>query len=123
VHEWYISRENIIITLINLKLKNGRKNIKIEVFSKHLLGDVERTKLDFKKHERYIVQQVLEYGLINDWKLLSNYYGIMKIAKVATKIRDLEPKSLSFISLLSKIPKEKFLCYTTKQLIPPQWNF
>ena len=35
--------------------------------------------------------------------------------------RDLDIKSITFISLLSKIPKEKFLCYTTKQLNLKHW--
>ena len=34
------------------------------------------------------------------------------------KLRTLEPKALSFISLISHTPKEEFRCYTTKPSFP-----
>ena len=78
---------------------------------------------DFEKNKKWLVQRVLEYGLLKDWLIIYKYYGISKIAQIAMQLKELDDKSLSFISLLSDIPKEKFLCYTTKQLIPKHWNF
>ncbi|MCK4981498.1 MAG: hypothetical protein KAS17_01175, partial [Victivallaceae bacterium] len=60
---------------------------------------------------------------INDWEIIQNYYGINEISKIASKIRDLDKKSASFIALISKIPKENFLCYITKQSTKKHWNF
>lgn len=100
-----------------------QKKVNIENFSEHLFWDVDKTKLDIDKHQKFLVQRVLEYGLIKDWKLISKYYGINKIGTLAAELRELEPKSLSFISTLSKIPIDKFRCYITKQSNLQHWNF
>lgn len=97
--------------------------ININRFSKHLFWDVDRDKLDFEKNKAYIIKQVLEYGLIDDWRFIYNYYGISKIAQVVKTFRELDKKALSFISFLSRIPIEKFRCYTYQQSIPKHWNF
>ena len=95
----------------------------IQNFSKHLFWDVNPKNLDFEKHKAYIIKQVLEFGLINDWGLIQKYYGIKQIAKVSTTFRELDKKALSFISFLSKTPIEKFRCYNYQQSIPQHWNF
>ncbi len=100
-----------------------KDTIKIENFSEHLFWDVDRNKLDFEKNKQFIVERTLDYGLINDWNIIYNYYGIKKIAKISTKLRNLDKKSISFISTLSKIPKKDFLCYTMKQSTPKHWDF
>ncbi len=92
-------------------------------FSPHLFWDVDKTKLDWKENRSYIVHRVLEYGLMTDWKLVYNYYGLKQIAEIAAKLRELEPRAMSFIAALSGLPKETFRCYTTKHLMPPHWNF
>jgi len=97
--------------------------LNITNFSKHLFWDVNREIIDIDKNSSYIIQQVLEYGSISDWKLIKGYYGISKIAQTAMNFRSLEKKALSFISFLSKIPKEEFRCYTYQQSIPQHWNF
>ena len=100
-----------------------KKRILISDFSKHLFWDVNRNKLDLERSKKTIITNVLDYGLINDWNMIYSYYGIDEIAKTAMNSRDLDEKSIAFISLLSKIPKEKFLCYTTKQLNRIHWVY
>ena len=95
----------------------------ITQFSAHLFWDIDSVKIDMEKNKKWLIQRVLEYGLLNDWLIIYKYYGISKIAKIAMQMKELDDKSLSFISLLSDIPKETFLCYTTKQLSPRHWNF
>jgi hypothetical protein len=92
-------------------------------FSRHLFWDVKRDQIDLNKNKAYIIGQVMEYGKFSDWKLIQDYYGITQIAQIAIHFRSLEKKTLSFISLLSGIPKEKFRCYTYQQSTPPHWNF
>ena len=92
-------------------------------YSPHLFWDVDRHKLDLQRNKPLIVQRVLEYGLLEDWHLLVRQLGIAQIAEVAKDLRDLDPRALSFIALLSKTPREHFRCYTTRQSIPPHWNF
>ena len=100
-----------------------KPNLEIQLFSKHLFWDVNREQLDPEKHISYIIKQVVEYGLIEDWWLIQKYYGIDRIAEVAQSFRDLDKKALSFISHISKIPTESFRCYNFQQSIPPHWNF
>ena len=97
--------------------------IKIENLSQHLFWDVDKSKLDFSKNKKLIIQRVLDYGLLSDWEKISDYYGINEIANTTKKIRDLDIRPASFISLLSKTSIESFLCYTTRQSTTPHWNF
>ena len=83
-------------------IKNSE--IKIDNFSEHLFWDVDKTKLDFDKHQKYIIKYVLLYGLYKDWELLKKLYGIEKIGNNASEIRDLDIKTATFISeILKKI--------------------
>jgi len=66
---------------------------------------------------------VLDYGLIEDFLYIRNLYGISEIGKVAVTIRDLELNSMTLISLLVNIPKEKFRCYITRPSQKIHWNF
>ncbi len=95
----------------------------IKDFSTHLFWDIDKDKLDFTLNKAQIITQVLEYGLLADWLIISNFYGLEEIAETAAKLRQLDPITLSFIATLSNRPKESFKCYTTKPLIPQHWNF
>jgi hypothetical protein len=92
---------------------NSKNKTTIADLSPHLFWDVDKNGIDWEKNKKFIIQRVMTYGLINDWQIIYTYYGMVDIAKTAMTIRDLDQKSLSFIALLSKVPKEKFLCYTT----------
>ena len=100
-----------------------KQDFKLNKLSEHLFWDIDVRNLDIQKNKRIIIQRVLDYGLLKDWLIIYNYYEIDEISKIAISLKDLDKKSMSFISLLSKIPKENFLCYTTKQLTPKHWNF
>lgn len=92
-------------------------------FSPNLFWDVNVSLLDMKKNNRFIIQRVLEYGTLSDWKIIKNCYGINQITKEMQKVRVLDNASLSFISTIANIKKETFRCYTLKQSQPPHWNF
>ena len=92
-------------------------------FSPNLFWDVEVASLDMKKNKRFIIQRVLEYGTLSDWKIIKNGYGISKIIKEMQKVRALDNVLLSFLCTIANIKKEAFRCYTLKQLQPPHWNF
>ena len=92
-------------------------------FSKHLFWDVDRSSPDMEENKDHIIKKVLEYGLIDDWRLIMKYYGIEKIAEIAKSFRELDKKALSFISFLSNKPLKEFRCYNYQQSIPQHWNF
>jgi hypothetical protein len=91
--------------------------------SPHLFWDVDRNKLDPNAGSRFIIKKVLEYGLWEDWLLIKHFYGLETITEVVKNLRELDPKTLSFIASISQIPREEFRCYTTRQLTPLHWNF
>ena len=37
-----------------------QKTIKIESFSEHLFGDIDRKKLDFEKNKHFIIERILD---------------------------------------------------------------
>ena len=91
--------------------------------SSYLFWDVDRNSVDAEENASYIIQRVLEYGQLSDWRLVSEYYGMEKIVSKATALPSLEPKAMSFICCLAGIPETQFRCYTTKQSLPRHWNF
>lgn len=94
----------------------------MEQFSPHLFWDVRKEDIDLDAHAQYVIQRVLEYGLLGDWNLIKSYYGLPKIVETAKGLRSLEPRTLAYIAAISKTPKEQFRCYTWKQLNPQPWN-
>ena len=100
-----------------------KEEIKFDELSKHLFWDIDKNSLKSQKNKKQIIQRVLEYGFVCDWKIIKDYYGVKDIAETATKIRSLDKKSAAFISTISGIRKEEFLCYTMRQLIPNHWDF
>ena len=100
---------------------NNKMNI--SNFSSHLFWDLKIEKLDIQAHKELIVRKVLLYGLINDWKMICKLYGISEISSIAKVTKELDERTMSLISLLSKTPKEEFLCYTMKQSMPKHWHF
>lgn len=103
--------------------KHLEKHSFISELSHHLFWDTDIQKIDADKNKRWLIHRVLEYGLIKDWYLINAFYGLNEITATAIKIRDLDKKTMSFISLLSKIPKEEFKCYSINQSNPKHWNF
>lgn len=96
--------------------------VKIADLSTHLFWDVDKDSLDFERSKKLIIHRVLEYGLLQDWKLLVKEYGIAEIAGTATTFRNLDAQAMNFIALISGTPTSSFRCYTTRQSHPPQGN-
>lgn len=95
----------------------------INSFSTHLFWDVNIQDIDLEKHASYVVQRVLEYGLLQDWMLLRSYYGLSRIAEEAMLLRSLEPRALSFICNLTHTDKTKYRCYILRQSNQQPWSY
>lgn len=98
------------------------QEITINDFSQHLFWDVDLSDFDFKKHKTHLIQKVLEYGLIQDWRLLKQVYGLDIIKEVSLNLRSLDAVTLSFLAAIFKIEKTEFRCYKHNQLYPTYWN-
>ena len=95
----------------------------IHQLSDHLFWDIDRNGLDIERSKKTIVQRVLEYGLLKDWKILVKTYGIEEIANTACTIRDLDIKSATFVALVSGYDQNQFLCYSLKPSMPKHCIF
>lgn len=96
--------------------------ITIYDFSPHLFWDVDLDGFDFELHKVHLIHKVLEYGLLKDWDLLKQYYGLDVIKEVSLNLRTLDAVTLSYLSTIFNIDKTEFRCYKHKQLYPTCWN-
>lgn len=99
------------------------KNNIINRLSRHLFWDIDTNNIDEQKNKKYVITKVLQYGLYNDWEELIKFYGLNTVVEISKTIKDLDNKTLSFLSTIGEVPLNEFLCYTTKQSIPKHWNF
>ena len=101
-------------------MADGRHAERVD-FSENLFWDTDHETLDYEKHKKFIVQRVLEYGSLSDWRLICSFYGINVIIDAAQSLRSLDEKALSFLSAVGNVPVESFRCYTLKQSNPKHW--
>ena len=71
-------------------------------FSTYLFWDVNKDDLDMEKHSQYIIKRVLEYGMLQDWNIVKQYYGLGRIVEIAKGFRELEPRALAYLSAISQ---------------------
>lgn len=90
--------------------------------SKNLFWDVDITQADMERHSGFIIQRVLEYGSLEDWRLIQSYFGIDRIAEECKKLRTLDPVCLAFVCMKSNTNKIEYRCYHTQQSNPTLWN-
>ncbi|MCX8480950.1 MAG: hypothetical protein ORN58_03435, partial [Sediminibacterium sp.] len=84
--------------------------------SKVIFWEIDFDTLDLDKYKFYVIERVLMYGFFSDWQFIRSYYGDEEIKKTALQIRDLDPNTLPFLSVIFEILKEQFRCYTTELL-------
>jgi hypothetical protein len=106
---------------LSMEISSSKKPV--ELLSKHLFWDTPVSSIDVEKNKEFIVQRVLEYGLMNDWNLITKWYGINEIGKTATGFRSLDAKALAFLINITGLSLNDFRCYTMKQSIPTHWNY
>lgn len=99
-----------------------KKSDWLKRFSKHLFWDADPSQLSMDKNAPYIIQRVLEYGQMNDWKLINRYYGLDRIVSECKQLRTLDPVCLSFICNISHTNEEEYRCYHFRQYNPTLWN-
>ncbi len=94
----------------------------VKKLSKVLFWDIDMKEADMDKYPAHFVQRVLEYGNMDDWRLLRSYYGMDKIVQVCKGLRTLDPICLSYICTISHTNIEDYRCYHFRQSFPTLWN-
>lgn len=91
-------------------------------FSPFLFWDVDLRSFSLEAHRYFLIERVLEYGDLEDWKLLKKLYDMDTIKIAALNARTLTPVTLAFVSNIFQIDKTHFRCYKQRQLNPNYWN-
>lgn len=80
-----------------------------------LFWDTNPHNLDYETHARYIIARVVQFGTLDEWKQVIAFYGNERIGFELQNERDLDIKTLHFLSCTLDIPLNSFRCYTERQ--------
>lgn len=89
--------------------------------SKVIFWDTQYDTINWENKARFVIERVVMYGTVEDWHNIKAFYGINRIKDEMLQSRDLDAKSLSFLSCIFDLPKEQFRCYIEKQSQPRHW--
>ena len=93
-----------------------------ESLSPYLFWNIDKECFDAEKNSAQLIKRVLEYGELNDWRTICNYYGLDRIANDCKTLRTLRPEALSFVCVVTDTKKEDYRCYNFRQSFPTLWN-
>ena len=93
------------------------------VFRKELFWDVNYESIDFEDNARFVIGRVVMRGNLDDWNALKEFYSLERIASEVVNIRYLDKRTLSYLSVVLNIKKEKFRCFNTESSIKALWNY
>lgn len=91
--------------------------------SRVLFWETNYDTIDWEKNARYVIERVLTYGNMSDWNAIRAYYGMDRIRDEMLQSRDLDRKTLHFLSCIFNIPKDKFRCYNIIRSNPGHWVY
>ncbi len=95
------------------------KSKSIDNLRKTLFWDVDPDKLDLEKNAQFIIGRVLDFGGIEDWKAIKNFYGLKKIKEAALGHVFSDRRSPNFWSIILKIPLKDLKCTRNPSLKIP----
>jgi len=91
--------------------------------SKVIFWDTDYDQIDWALKARFVIERVVMFGNLQDWRTIQAFYGMDKIKESVIASRDLDPKTLNFFSVIYNIPKDKFRCYTILQSNQGHWSY
>ena len=93
-----------------------------ESLSPYLFWDIDKDNFNADENSAQLIKRVLEYGELDDWRTICDYYGLERIANDCKTLRTLRPEALSFVCVVTDTKKEDYRCYNFKQSFPTLWN-
>jgi hypothetical protein len=88
-----------------------------------IFWDTDFETIDWQKQRREIIERVLHFGDLGDWREIQNFYGREIIKNEVTKSRYLNNRVLNFCSVIFDLPLNQFRCYNTESSIRQHWNY
>ena len=83
----------------------------LQKLSKHLFWDYDVSVLNEKDDKKLIMERVFTRGSEEDEKAVFSYYKKKDIKNTVIEIRNLDKKTLNYLSVILDIPKKAFKCY------------
>ena len=96
---------------------NDEENFQ-ERLSPVIFWDIDKEQFDPDLYASHIIVRVLEYGTLEDWRLVKAFYGMNKIVEVCKNVRTMDPVSLAFVCAMSGTKKEDYRYYHIRQSCP-----
>ncbi len=99
----------IISNTITKRLSNNTQAADqfLQKLSPVLFWDMDKAQIDVDKHAASIIQRVLEFGTLDDWRLTRDFYGLDFVVECCQQLRTLDPVALSFVCAISDTKKRK----------------
>ena len=91
--------------------------------SGRMFWDTPVSNIHWYEHRHFIVQRVMRYGKLEDWKLIQQWYGSDTLREIVVSLNNLDAISVAFLSLVLNIDKKAFRCYTEKQSRQNFWDY
>ncbi len=92
------------------------------IIRSELFWDIDMRNFDYDRNKTLIIERVLNYGTLTEFREILHYYGFDTIRRELKKAGHLELKTMEFVSSFFQLKKESLRCYTRKQLNQPHWN-
>ena len=94
----------------------------VNQLSSYLFWDIDKDSFNADKNSAQLIKRVLEFGELDDWRTVRDYYGLERIARDCKTLRSLRPEALSFVCVVTGTQKEDYRCYTFRQSFPTPCN-
>jgi hypothetical protein len=91
--------------------------------NKAYFWDVDFTQMDETKSKKLIIERVFNYGNLDEITIIKEFYGLETMKTELCNLNYIDPKTLNFLSLLFRIPKTKFKCYSRKRSTNLPWSY
>ncbi|MCL2283749.1 MAG: hypothetical protein FWC26_10595 [Fibromonadales bacterium] len=83
----------------------------LQKLSKHLFWDCDISALNEKDDKKIILERVFTRGSEEDEMAVFSYYKKKDIKNTIIEIRNLDKKTLNYLSVILEVPKKAFKCY------------
>jgi hypothetical protein len=88
-----------------------------------LFWDCNLGTLDATKHAAQVIERVLEYGGLEEWRMMRRHYGDERMKQVVTQLRCLSPQSVRLCCIAFDLQPEDFRCCTARPFPPAPWSY
>jgi hypothetical protein len=89
---------------------------------KEIFWDIDVQLLDAKKNKQLIIERVLCFGNVSEFKAIEKLYSNRSLKSTIGKIGYLDPKTFEFVLSYYHLKKKNLTCYIKKQLHQQHWS-